>query len=122
MGGGRRRERGAAAEELAARHLEAQGYRVRARNVRAPLGEIDLVAEEGDTLVFVEVRGRTSTAFGSALESITPAKRRRLVRLALLYLQGHPHAGPWRIDVVAVDWRHGQARVEVFPSAVEGGR
>lgn len=116
-----RGQTGRRGEELAAEHLLRHGYRIRKRNVRTRLGEIDLVAEHGPTLVFVEVRSRTQSQFGSAAESITGPKQRRLVHLARSYLQDHPHRGPWRIDLVTVEWRDGVPRLEVVPSAVEGG-
>ena len=99
------RARGAEYEALAARHLEAQGLRIVARNVCFRGGELDLVAEHGPTLVFVEVRFRRSAAFGDASESVEARKQQRLVHAAELYLAAHPaHARrPCRFDVVAFD-------------------
>ena len=90
-------------EEFAAEYLRQQGYRVIERNVRMRFGEIDAVARDGATLCFVEVRARSSTRFGWPEESVTPLKRRRLVRLAQGYLQrlrGSP--GPVRFDVLSI--------------------
>ena len=78
--------RGAAAEALAAEFLEARGLTIMARNYRCRGGEIDLIARDGDTLIFVEVRLRSDPAFGGAAESITAAKRRRLSFAAAHYL------------------------------------
>ena len=99
------RASGAEYEALAAKHLEAQGLRVVARNVCFRGGELDLVAEHGRTLVFVEVRFRRSAAFGDAGESVEIRKQQRLVRAAELYLARNPaHAQrPCRFDVVAFD-------------------
>jgi len=78
--------RGAAAEALAAEFLEAKGLTIVARNYRCRGGEIDLIARDGETLIFVEVRLRSDSAFGGAAESITATKRRRLRFAAAHYL------------------------------------
>lgn len=80
---------GAAAEELAARHLLARGLRIIERNYRIRGGEIDLIARDDRELVFVEVRLRTRADFGGAAASITPTKQRRLILAAQHYLQEH---------------------------------
>ncbi len=92
-------------ETRAAAFLAARGFTILARNVRAPAGEIDLVALDGDTLVFCEIRTRRSRRQGGALESVTPRKQRQVVRVAEWFLAGHPelHARPMRFDVVAID-------------------
>jgi len=91
-------------ERLAAAHLEAKGYRILARNYRCREGEIDLVAQRGDVLVFVEVRARRGEEAGTAAESVTQVKAGRLVATAQAYCQEHPHLPPnQRIDVVAVN-------------------
>jgi putative endonuclease len=93
---------GTRAEELCAELLQRAGLRVVARNWRCRLGEIDLIAEEGDTTVFAEVRMRSRSSFGGAAESVTPAKRARLLAAARLYLSGRrqPHC---RFDVFLID-------------------
>ena len=78
--------RGESGESLAAAFLEGRGLRILSRNYRCRFGEIDLVAESGATLVFVEVRARRSDTFGGPAASITAAKRRRLVAAARHYL------------------------------------
>lgn len=90
-------------EELAARHLERLGMRVVARNVRLPGGEIDLIAQEGDELVFVEVKTRIGDAETAPDIAVTAAKLARLERLAEAYVErtGTPSVD-WRVDVVAV--------------------
>ncbi len=101
-------------EDVAARHLVASGLSVLERNWRCCLGEIDIVAREGDVLVVCEVKTRSGTAFGSPLEAITPAKAARLRRLAGEWLRSHDvHPGALRIDVVAVlRSKRGAASVE----------
>jgi putative endonuclease len=93
---------GARAEELCAELLRKAGLRVLARNWRCRHGEIDLVAEEGGTLVFAEVRFRSGERFGGAAESVTAAKQARLVAAARLYLMRRPQAD-CRFDVLLLD-------------------
>jgi putative endonuclease len=114
---------GAWGEEIASQYLESKGYRIRARNWRTQEGEVDLVAEEGETIVFVEVKTRTSKDFGWPEESITPVKRRRLQRVALAYLLDQDLSDIfWRIDVVAIDRTSSGAveRLEHYIDAVDG--
>jgi putative endonuclease len=115
---------GLAGEDLAARRLQRAGYAILARRWRCPAGELDIVARDGDCLVFVEVRARRGLARGAAVESITPAKAARLAQLAELYLAAHPDLGQpdWRIDLVAVqlDATGRLLGVEHLVSAVEG--
>lgn len=93
---------GSDAEELAARHLARQGLKVIERNYRCRGGEIDLVCRDGATLVFVEVRLRSSRGFGGAAASITPAKQQRLICAAGHYLAGKPMPA-CRFDAVLLD-------------------
>ena len=103
---------GARAEDLCADLLRASGLRLLERNWRCRHGEIDLIAEERGTLVFAEVRMRSSEGFGGAAESITQAKRARLVAAARLYLSRKPEAA-CRFDVFLV----GANRVEWLRNA-----
>jgi putative endonuclease len=100
----RRRDTGILGEKLARDFLRKRGYRILEANYRCPRGEVDLVAEHKDFLVFVEVRTKRSRDFGTPEESITPAKMERLITVAAHYRQTH-HDLPslWRIDVVAVE-------------------
>ncbi len=94
---------GAQAEALAASFLASRGLAIVARNVRSRFGEIDLVAREGETLVFVEVRLRRSQRFGGASESITAAKRARILAAAEGYLATLPRAPACRVDAILLD-------------------
>jgi putative endonuclease len=98
-----RAQAGAQAEALAVRFLVGHGLAIVARNVRSRLGEIDIVAREGDTLVFVEVRLRRRRDFGGAAESITAAKRARIRAAAELYLARLPRVPACRIDALLLD-------------------
>lgn len=94
---------GRTGERLAAEHLTGQGYRILERNWRrAGLGEVDLVARDGDCLVIVEVRTRRGHPFGTPEESVTVRKQARLIALAEAYAAESDWAGPVRIDVVGV--------------------
>ena len=94
---------GADAEQVAADFLAAKGMHIVARNFRTRFGEIDLVARDGESLVFVEVRLRTNDYFGGAADSVDVPKRSRVVAAARSYLaQMHPEP-PCRFDVVTLD-------------------
>ncbi len=100
---------GKAGEEIAARHLEAIGYEILERNVRFRVGEIDIVARDHETLVFIEVRARRTQRWGSALESVGPAKQRKLIQLARYYLASRKvRDHTCRFDVVGVTWEGAQ--------------
>ena len=117
----KRRETGILGEKLARDFLEKRGYRILEANYRCPEGEIDLIAQHKDYLVFVEVRTKKSREFGSPEESITPAKRERLRAVASHYQQTHNNLPPlWRIDVVAVelDQKGKPSRIELIENAV----
>ena len=83
--------------------LSQAGYRIVARNVRLPGGEIDLVCQDGSTVVFVEVKARWSPRFGTALSAVDARKRRTLRRLAADYVQIVAPNAPIRFDVIAMD-------------------
>jgi putative endonuclease len=90
-------------EDLAARHLKRAGYRIVERNVRAGRHEIDIVARQGDTVVFVEVRTRASAAPVPPEDTINPEKRRRLVSAARHYMTRHPEPETYyRFDIIAI--------------------
>lgn len=91
-------------EELAADALRGLGYAILARRYRTRYGEIDIVAQDEDTLVFVEVKARKSDRYGSAAESVTEWKQRRIAAMALDYLSWVNRLDdPCRFDVVAID-------------------
>lgn len=109
-------------EEAAVELLVDRGYRILDRNFRCPLGELDLVAAHGGTIVFIEVKTRTTADCGDPFEAITPRKQHRLTRLATYYLKGRDAIhGPARFDAVSVtvspDGRI--QRVEVITNAFD---
>ena len=91
-------------ETEARRYLETNSYVFMERNFRVPEGEIDLVMQDGDIVVFIEVKTRTSDSFGMPEESVSGAKRKRLLRAACAFLQERERIdASWRIDVVAIE-------------------
>jgi putative endonuclease len=99
----RARARGAVIEAEVEKWLSARGLVPVTRNSHAKGGEIDLIMRDGDTLVFIEVRYRASSRFGSALESVTATKQRRLIKAARFYLAHHGLSCSCRFDVVGVE-------------------
>jgi putative endonuclease len=113
-----RRQLGDQGEDLAAAALQKQGYKILGRNYVTPLGEIDLVARQGKTLVIVEVKTRKSLRFGSPQEAVSAAKQNRLRRLADYYLKEKRLTGsPVRFDVVAITLAGDEAQVEIIRNA-----
>ncbi len=97
---------GTQGEAVAAAHLEAQGMSIVGRNFRTRYGEVDLIAQDGDSLVFVEVKTRRSGAYGTPEESVTPRKRERLAKTAQRYLQEQGREqSAWRLDLIAITLR-----------------
>lgn len=109
---------GAMGEALACAELERRGYVILERRFRTRVGEIDLVARDGETTVFVEVKARQACAFGGGAAAVGTWKQRRLVRVAEAYLVRHRLVErPCRFDVVTIDWQAGEARMEVYTHA-----
>ena len=105
-------------EELASGYLRSAGCGILAANYRCPWGEIDLVAQDGEELAFVEVRTRRTPSFGPPQESITLRKAERMVAAAQHYLQNHspPNGGvdiPWRIDLVSISLTGGAGSPQI---------
>lgn len=105
-------------EEAAVRRLEELGYRIEGRNVRTPSGEIDIVARDGDSLVFVEVKARRSARFGPPKAAVDRRKQRKLWQCAQHYLKSAGRSRQRaRFDVVSVTPRGDGLRVEVLRNA-----
>lgn len=101
---GNRRKTGAVYERAAGAYLESRGYVILQYNYRCRAGEIDIVARDGVSLVFCEVKYRRTAGKGSALEAVTPGKRRTISKCALFYLAEHHLTGTdCRFDVVGID-------------------
>jgi putative endonuclease len=105
-------------EEIACAELERRGYAIVARRYRRRGGELDIIARDGRTLVFVEVKARRGRTFGEAAEAVTAVKRRRMVKIALDYVtRNRLHTCPCRFDVVSIHLDGGRTVIEVFQNA-----
>jgi putative endonuclease len=116
------RDAGERGENLAVAFLRRNGFRIRERNFRTPVGELDVIAEEADLLCFVEVKWRRGSAAGHPAEAVTPEKQRRIARAAEWYLTRHRlHGSACRFDVVAIVARDDEApSAELFRDAFRG--
>jgi putative endonuclease len=116
----RRRQTGEAGEALAARLLRKKGYTIVATNYRTQLGEIDIIARDGGTLVFVEVKARRSDRFGAPKWAVTPAKQRKISMVALYYLKTTGQsAAKARFDVVSIRSDSQHPEVEIIRNAFD---
>ena len=105
-------------EDLACRELEGRGYAILARRYRQRAGELDIIARDGPTVVFVEVKAREGREFGNAVEAVTSLKRRRMTRVALEYLVRHRLTQcPCRFDVVSIHMENEQPVIELYQNA-----
>jgi putative endonuclease len=115
-----RLELGAFGEELAFRKIKRLGYRSILRNYRCPLGEVDLIARDGDTLVFIEIKTRKGKTVGYAKEAVNERKRRQLSKVALAYMKSINCCDiKARFDVVAVSLGPGEPEIEVIKNAFD---
>jgi putative endonuclease len=111
---------GKTGEDLACAELERRGYAIIARRERRRGGEIDIIAMDGPTWVFVEVKARDTREFGNAAEAVTPFKRRRIAQLARDYMaRKHLTNVPCRFDVVSIHFDAGRPQIEVFQNAFD---
>ncbi len=109
-----RQQLGAWGEAVAAERISAAGYTLIGQNVRTPYGEIDLIAQQGQTMVFFEVKTRSTDEFGNPEEAVHTKKVEHLVSAALYFIQQHPHfSGDWRIDLIAIRGKLGQTKPEI---------
>lgn len=115
-----KQELGRSGEERAVAAMEREGYTIVARNYRTRLGEIDVVAEEGDYLVFAEVKARSGLAWGLPREAVDERKRARMTRAAMQYAGRHGRGRPCRFDVVEVLFLHGEvAEIHIIRDAFQ---
>jgi putative endonuclease len=117
-----RRRSGDEAEQLVVEQLEREGWLIRDRNITYRLGELDVVAEKGEVLAFVEVRMRASTVWGDPSATVSRAKQRKVVLAAMQYVQQRRlHNRIIRFDVASVVGRGPDGHVELIPHAFEAG-
>jgi putative endonuclease len=118
-----RQSLGILGENLACRELERRGYAILARRYRSRRGELDIVARDGPTIVFVEVKARDGREFGEGVESVTAFKRRRIIDVAQDYLVRHRLTEcPCRFDVVSIQLTDHDPAIELFQHAFDASR
>ena len=116
----RQQKSGEKGEAIAVRQLKKNGYKIIETNYRMPLGEIDVIAKDKDTIVFVEVKARRSVHFGSPKGAVTTQKQKKISMVALYYLKAtNQMAAKARFDVVAVNLNRDKPRVEIIKNAFE---
>jgi putative endonuclease len=106
-------------EWLAAKFLKENGYNIVEQNYKTPLGEIDIIAQDNGTLAFVEVKTRESIEYGMPYESVDRTKRRRISRVALLYLKRFEELPLCRFDVLSICYKNGAPQFELIKDAFE---
>lgn len=115
-------DEGRAGEDYTADLLATEGFRIVSRNFHSRFGEIDIIAENGQYIIFVEVKTRREGSISSPLEAVTSAKRRKIVRTAQAYLLENPSGLQPRFDVCAViRKRDGRMEADYLPDAFDGG-
>jgi putative endonuclease len=110
---------GSKGEDLAVEFLKDRGYGIIGRNYKTPIGELDIIAKDGETLVFVEVKTRSSNAFGYPFEAVGPRKKHKLKNLALLYLKNQKKSCAVRFDVISINLSGTKNEIEHIKDAFE---
>ncbi len=111
---------GRESESIAARYLKKQGYKILEQNYRTKIGEIDIIARDKQTLVFVEVKARKSDRFGNPKWAVTPKKQRKISMIALYYLKLTKQSNvKARFDVVTISHEQDKPKVEIVKNAFE---
>ena len=115
-----RQDLGTWGETLALKEIKRLGYKCIARNYRCPLGEIDLIAKERDSLVFIEIKTRRGRSIGYAKEAISSRKKRQLSKVALAYMKSNDcYDVKSRFDVVVISLKDGKEEIEVIQNAFD---
>lgn len=110
---------GSKGEDLAVKFLKNKGYKIVSRNFKTPIGEVDIIAEDGKTIVFVEVKTRSDDSFGRPFEAVNHRKREKLKKLALFYLKHHRNDMPLRFDVLSIEMDGDKSKIEHIVDAFE---
>jgi len=106
-------------EELAREYLKKHGYKIVEQNYKTPFGEIDIIAQDNNTLVFIEVKTRESIEFGLPFESVNKMKRRKIANVALSYLKRFQDLPPCRFDVLSIYYKNAIPEFELIKDAFE---
>lgn len=110
-------------EKIASNYLISNGYRILEQNFYTRYGEIDIIASKDDSIIFVEVKTRTTETFGKPEEAITEKKTENLINTALLFLQEHPECeDDWQIDIITIEGTYlsKSPRITQFKNAING--
>ena len=106
-------------ENIAAAFLKKKGFRIIEKNYRTAFGEIDIIAQDRDVIVFVEVKTRSDTAFGYPFEAVNPKKREKIRKVALCFMKRQKKESPARFDVMSITRARGETRIEHIQDAFE---
>ncbi len=106
-------------EELAIKLLKKKGYKLIERNYKTPMGEIDIIAKDGETLVFIEVKTRESLNFGQPFEAVTHLKKRKIAKVALSYLKRFKETPACRFDVLSIFYENNKPEFKLIRDAFE---
>ncbi len=109
-------------EGLAEGFLKRKGYKIIQKNYRTPIGEIDIIAQDGDTLVFIEVKARGSIEYGEPFEAVNRTKRQKIANVASLYLKRFKDTPSCRFDVISIFYKNGKPQFELLKDAFEAYR
>ncbi|MFA5845363.1 MAG: YraN family protein [Thermodesulfovibrionales bacterium] len=110
---------GSEGEDLAAAFLKGKGYKIISRNYKTPIGEVDIIAEDKGTIVFVEVKTRTNDSYGYPFEAVGARKQHKLKNLALLYMKQKKKEFAVRFDVLSIHINNGKKEIEHIMDAFE---
>ena len=108
---------GAKGEGLAVKFLKKKGYKIIEQNYKNPIGEIDIIASEGKSLVFIEVKTRENVEYGLPFEAVSHSKKRKIVKVAMLYLKKFKKLPPCRFDVISIFYKNGKPELELIKDA-----
>ncbi len=106
-------------EKLAVKFLKKKGYKVIKQNYKTRIGEIDIIAKDRETLVFIEVKTRESVEYGLPFEAVNRAKKKKIANVALLYLKKVKEIPPCRFDIVSIYYEKGKPEFELIKDAFE---
>jgi putative endonuclease len=114
----KRQQTGKLGERLALEYLQKEGYTIATTNWHCAEGEIDIVAQKNGETIFVEVRAKSSSEFGTPAESVTRRKQEKLIATAERYISETAESGEWRIDFIGIEFTSSGSRLEHIPNAV----
>jgi putative endonuclease len=106
-------------EGLAVKFLKKKGYKIIKQNYKTPIGEIDIIAKDEETLIFIEVKTRESIEYGLPFEAVNSHKKRKIANVALLYLKRFKEIPPCRFDIVSIYYKQGKPEFKLIKDAFE---